>query len=50
MGSRNSSAEAGSENRVSLSRLLLILLTLWALAVIVPGLQRVIDSIASYGL
>src|ERR1700722_5697187 len=50
MGSRNSSAEAGSESRVSLSRLLLILLTLWALAVIVPGLQRVIDSIGSYGL
>ena len=50
MGSRNSSAEAGSESRVSLSRLLLILLTLWALAVIVPGLQRVIDSIGSFGL
>src|SRR5580704_18636885 len=50
MGSRNSSTGADSESRVSLARLLLILLTLWALAVIVPGLQRVIDSIGSFGL
>jgi hypothetical protein len=48
--SRNNSTGADSESRVSLARLLLILLTLWALAVIVPGLQRVIDSIGSYGL
>ena len=50
MESRNNSTGADSESRVSLARLLLILLTLWALAVIVPGLQRVIDSIGSYGL
>jgi hypothetical protein len=50
MGSRNISTESASESRVSLARLLLILLTLWALAVIVPGLQRVIDSIGSFGL
>ena len=32
------------------SRLLLIALTLWALAMIVPGLQRVFDSLGSFGL
>jgi len=31
-------------------RLLLILLTLWALAMIAPGLQRVFDSLDSFGL
>lgn len=33
-----------------LARLLLCLLTLWALAMIVPGLQRVFDSLSSFGL
>ena len=32
------------------ARLLLIVLTLWALAMIVPGLQRVFDSLDSFGL
>jgi hypothetical protein len=32
------------------SRLLLIALALWALAMIVPGFQRVFDSIGSFGL
>jgi len=32
------------------ARLLLILLTLWALAMIAPGLQRVFDSLDSFGL
>jgi hypothetical protein len=32
------------------SRLLLIALTLWALAMIVPGFQRVFDSLGSFGL
>jgi hypothetical protein len=36
--------------RTGVGRLLLVLLTLWALAMIVPGLQRVFDSVASFGL
>jgi hypothetical protein len=32
------------------ARLVLIVLTLWALAMIVPGLQRVFDSLDSFGL
>jgi len=32
------------------ARLLLILLTLWALAMVAPGLQRVFDSLDSFGL
>jgi hypothetical protein len=50
MGPQSSSTEADSKSRVSIGRFLLFLLTLWALAMIVPGLQRVIDSIGSYGL
>jgi len=50
MGSQSSSTEADNKSRVSIGRFLLFLLTLWALAMIVPGLQRVIDSIGSYGL
>ena len=50
MGSRSNSTEEASGSRVSIGRLFLFLITLWALAVIVPGLQRVIDSIGSFGL
>jgi hypothetical protein len=50
MGSRSSSTETANGSRVNRGRIFLILLTLWALAVIVPGLQRVIDSIGSFGL
>jgi hypothetical protein len=50
MGSPNSSTRADTESRISIGRLFLILLTLWALAMIVPGLQRVIDSLGSFGL
>src|SRR5580700_8604337 len=50
MGSQSSSTEVDSKSRVSIGRFLLFLLTLWALAMIVPGLQRVIDSIGSFRL
>src|SRR6202041_3160502 len=50
MGSESSSTEEDNKSRVSIGRFLLFLLTLWALAMIVPGLQRVIDSIGSFGL
>jgi hypothetical protein len=49
MGSQNSSTEERS-SRLSLGRVFLILLTVWALAMIGPGLQRVIDSLGSFGL
>ena len=48
MSSRIEFREAGGLSL--LARLLLCLLTLWALAMIVPGLQRVFDSLSSFGL
>ena len=48
MSSRLKSKEAGDLG--PLARLLLCLLTLWSLAMIVPGLQRVFDSLSSFGL
>jgi hypothetical protein len=50
MGSRNSSTETGHAGGLSVGRVFLILLTVWALAMIAPGLQRVIDSLGSFGL
>jgi hypothetical protein len=53
MGSRNSSAESAGKDRasgLSADRLFLILVAVWALAMIAPGLQRVIDSLGSFGL
>ncbi len=50
MGSRNSSTETGHADGPSVGRVFLILLTVWALAMIAPGLQRVIDSLGSFGL
>lgn len=50
MGSRSVSTEAGGASRSAAGRSLLVVLTLWALAVIVPGLDRVFDSLDSFGL
>jgi hypothetical protein len=50
MGSRNSSTEKDRSARFSVGPVFLILLTVWALAMIAPGLQRVIDSLGSFGL
>ncbi len=50
MGSRNSSTETLYAGGLSAGRVFLILLTVWALAMIAPGLQRVIDSLGSFGL
>ena len=50
MDSRNSSAEKELSSRFSIGRVFLALLTVWALAMITPGLQRVIDSLGSFGL
>jgi hypothetical protein len=48
--SKASPQKAGAGNPSPASRLLLIALTLWALAMIVPGFQRVFDSLGSFGL
>jgi hypothetical protein len=48
MNSPPQKADAGRPSAAS--RLLLIALALWALAMIVPGLQRVFDSLGSFGL
>jgi hypothetical protein len=49
--SKNSPPQKEATGRPSTgSRLVLIALALWALAMIVPGLQRVFDSLGSYGL
>src|ERR1700683_2955783 len=50
MGWRNSSTETRHAGGLSAGRVFLILLTVWALAMIAPGLQRVIDSLGSFGL
>jgi hypothetical protein len=50
MGSRSVPIEADRANRSAAGRFLLVVLTLWALAMIVPGLHRVIDSLGSFGL
>ncbi len=50
MGSQNISMEKERSSRFSADRVFLILLTVWALAMIAPGLQRVIDSLGSFGL
>jgi hypothetical protein len=50
MGSRSVSTEADGTSRSTAGRSLLVVLTLWALAVIVPGLDRVFDSLDSFGL
>jgi hypothetical protein len=50
MGSRNVGKGADRAIRTGAGRLLLCLLTLWALAMIVPGLHRVFDSLDSFGL
>jgi hypothetical protein len=50
MGSRSVSIDAGGAGRTGAGRLLLVGLTLWALAMILPGLQRVFDSLGSFGL
>src|ERR1700677_4309971 len=50
MGSRNVSKAANGGSWTGAGRLLLGVLTLWALAMIVPGLQRVFDSLSSFGL
>jgi hypothetical protein len=42
--------EEEKASRTGVGRFFLVLLTLWALAMIVPGLQRVIDSLSSFGL
>ena len=51
MNSKKSSPKKNRTGNPSVaSRLLLIALTLWALAMIVPGFQRVFDSLGSFGL
>ena len=50
MGSRNIPTGAGGGNLTVVGRILLLVLTVWALAMIVPGLHRVIDSLGSFGL
>jgi hypothetical protein len=50
MGSPHSSMEKDQSRRFSRGRVFLVLLTVWALAMISPGLQRVIDSLGSFGL
>jgi hypothetical protein len=50
MGSRSVATEADGSSRTGAGRVLLVALTLWALAMILPGLQRVFDSIGSFGL
>ncbi len=50
MGSRSVSTEEDKASRTGAGRFFLVLLTLWALAMIVPGLQRVIESLSSFGL
>jgi hypothetical protein len=50
MGSSNSSTEKARSSRLSGGEIFLILLTVWAVAMIAPGLQRVIDSLGSFGL
>ncbi len=50
MGSRNIPTEAGGGALNVAGRILLLALTVWALAMIVPGLHRVIDTLGSFGL
>jgi hypothetical protein len=50
MGLSNSSLENEHSSPLNRGRVFLVLLTAWALAMISPGLQRVIDSLGSFGL
>jgi hypothetical protein len=50
VGSRNIPTEAGGGDLNVAGRILLLALTVWALAMIVPGLHRVIDLLGSFGL
>lgn len=50
MGSRSLLTEPDGASRTRAGRFLLVVLTAWALAMIVPDLQRVIDSGGSFGL
>ena len=50
MGSRRIPRHTGQGNLTIGGRILLLALTVWALAMIVPGLQRVIDTVGSFGL
>jgi hypothetical protein len=50
MSSPNISIGADEANLTGAGRLILVVLALWALAMIVPGLQRVFDSLDSFGL
>jgi hypothetical protein len=48
--SKASPQKDGASSPSTAGRLLLIALTFWALAMIVPGFQRVFDSLGSFGL
>jgi hypothetical protein len=50
MGPPKVSTEAEEAGRTRAGRFLLLVLTLWALAMIVPGFQRVFESLDSFGL
>jgi hypothetical protein len=50
MGSPKVSTEAEKAGRTRTGRFLLVVLTLWALAMIVPGFHRVFESLDSFGL
>jgi hypothetical protein len=50
MSLRNVSEGTDGASRIGAGRVLLVVLSLWALAMIVPGLQRVFDSLGSLGL
>ncbi len=50
MGPRKIPTKADRDGLTIAGRVLLIALTLWALAMIVPGIHRVIDTLGSYGL
>ena len=50
MGSQNIPTKAGRRELTVAGRVLLLALTIWALAMIVPGLHRVIDTLGSFGL
>ena len=50
MDSRSLSTQTNSARLTLAGRVLLIVLAFWALAMVVPALQRVFDSLDSYGL
>ena len=50
MHSQSNATEPNTAHHSRAARLLLIVLTLWALAMVAPGLQRVFDSLDSFGL